>query len=172
MKKKKKTSIFLGVLFTAIFSLLLSASIVLLILLLFIQALNENVIIPAVGFIPSDWLALFFDSWYSLVLGGALVLIPSLIIVLINMHRVRRIFLAIGCSTIASAMLSIVAIIIRTQIVKLLPGEWQDVLVNVTAVFRDFGVVCAIILLVIGATCLSIYSCIAVVKGGGHEKDT
>ena len=98
-------------------------------------------------------------------------LIPILIIVLINTNRIRRIFLAIGCSAIASAILSMVAYVTKTQLLKLLSGEWQDALVNATAVFGDFCVVCAIVLIVIGAACLSIYSCIVVIKGGKHEKD-
>ncbi len=171
LTKEKKTPGFWGVLFSVIFSLLLTVSITLLVLLLFIHALNKNTIIPSIGPISSDWLAVFFDSWYSLVLGGALVVIPVLVIALINTHRVRRIFLGIGCSTIASAILSIVVTIFRTQVLKVLSGEWQDTLVNATAVFRDFCVICAGVLIVIGATCLSIYSCIAVVKGGRHEKD-
>lgn len=169
--KEKKVPGFWGVLFSVIFSLLLTVSFTMLVLLLFIHALNENTIIPSIGPISSDWLAVFFDSWYSLVLGGALVLIPILIIVLINTNRMRRIFLAIGCSAIASAILSVVAMIIKKQVLKLLSGEWQDTLVNATAVFGDFCIVCAIVLIVIGAACLSIYSCIAVIKGGKHEKD-
>lgn len=169
--KEKRTPVFLGVLFSVIFSLLLTVSIILLVLLLFIHAINENTIIPSIGPISSDWLAAFFDSCYSLVLGGALVLIPMLIIILINTNRIRRIFLAISCSAIVSAILSIVAIIIKAQILKLLSGEWQDALINATAVFGDFCIVCAIVLIVIGATCLSIYSCIVALKGGKHEKD-
>lgn len=169
--KEKKSPSFWGVLFSVIFSLLLTVSITLLVLLLFIHAVNANAIIPSIGSISSDWLAVFFDSWYPLVLGGALVLIPILVIVLFNTNRIRRIFLAIGCSAIASAILSIVAIIIKTHILKLLSGEWQDALVNATTVFGDFCIVCAIILIVIGTACLSIYSCVVVIKGGKHEKD-
>lgn len=169
--KEKKAPGFFSAMLSVIFSLLLTVSIILLVLLLFIHALNENTIIPAIGPISSDLLAVFFDSWYSLVLGGALVLIPVLVIALINTHRVRRLFLGVGCSAIASAILSIVVVIFRTQVLKVLSGEWQDALVNATAVFRDFCFICAGGLVAIGATCLSIYSCIAVVKGGKHEKN-
>lgn len=169
--KVKKASGFWGVLFSVIFSLLLSISLIILVLILFIHALNENVIIPGVGPISNDWIALFFDSWYPLALGGALVLIPLLVITLINTHRIRIIFFAVGCSTIVSAILSIAAAILRTEALKALSGEWQDALVNATAVFGDFCIMCAIVLIVIGATCLSIYSCIAGIKGGKHEKD-
>lgn len=176
VKKKKKMKGIVcskcGALFSVVFSLLLTISLIVFVLLLFIHALNENVIIPDIGPISSDWLALFFDSWYSLVLGGALVLIPILIIILINTNRIRRIFLAIGCSTIVSAMLDMATVIFRIQILKFLSGEWQDALVNATAVFRDFCIICAVVLVVIGATCMSIYSCIAVVKGDKkHEKN-
>lgn len=169
--KEKKATGFFGILFSAVFSLPLTVSIILYVLVLFIHALNENTIIPAIGPISSDWLAVFFESWYSLALGGVLVLIPLLVIILINTYRIRRIFFTVGCSTIASAILSIVVVVLRTQALKVLSGEWQDALVSTTAVFRDFCIIYAIILVVIGATCLSIYSCIAVVKGGKHEKD-
>lgn len=169
--KEKRTQKFLRVLFSVVFCLLLTVATLLLVLLLFIHALNENTIIPSIGPISSDWLVVFFDSWYSLVLSGALVLIPMLVVVLINTNRIRRCFLAIGCSAITSAILCTVAILIKTQIRKLLSGEWQNTLINSTSVFGDFCVVCVIILVVIGATCLSIYSCIVAIKGGSHEED-
>ena len=169
--KGKKTSGVGGGLLTVVMSLLLSVSFVLLAVLLFVHALNENVIIPDVGLLTSDGLTEFFDSWYSLALGGALVLIPLLLVVLVNTHRARRAFLAIGSSAIASALLLTVVLCFRTQILNVLSGQWQDALVNATAAFRGFCLVCIIVLIAIGATCVSVYSCIAVVKGGRHEKD-
>ena len=168
---EKKVPGFFVALLSVIFSLLLSVSFILVVLLLFLYALNENTIIPAIGHISGDLLAVFFDSWYSFVLGGALVLIPMLVIVLMNTHHIRRIFLCVGCSAITSAIFSIVMVLFRTSVFKVLSGEWQDALVNATAVFRDFCFICAGVLVVIGSTCLSIYSCIGMAKGGRHEKD-
>lgn len=172
MHMKKKSPGLLGALFSAIFSLLLSISLVLLVIGLFIYGLNENVIMPDAGPISGDWLAAFFDSWYCFVLGGVLVLVPALSILLINRHRIRRFFLAAGCAAIVSVVISIAVSMTGLRMLKLLSGAWQDILVNTTVMFRDFCVVCAMILFVIGAGCLSIYSCIAVVKGGRREKDT
>ncbi len=158
--------------FSVLLSLLLFVFTVLFVLLLFIHALNENVLIPDVGPISRDWLAMFFDSWYALALGGTLVLIPLLIIVLINTHRIRRIFLFVGMSSILSCLFSIALAFIGTHMVKLFSGEWQDALINSTNVFKDFCVVCAVILAVLGTTSLSIYSCIKTIKGAKHEKET
>lgn len=169
--EKKPPGIF-GALFSGLFSLLLAVSTTLLVLLLFINALNKNVQIPSMGPISSDWLAVFFDSWYSLILGGVLVLLPMLIIIFINTHRIRRVFVSIGISAIISALFSAVLGFGDTRVIKLLSGEWQDTLINTTAVFKDFTFICAVILIVIGATCLSVYSCITVIKGAKHEKIT
>lgn len=168
----KKAPGFWNVFFSVIVGLLLTVSTTLLALLLFMHGLNETVRIPAVGPISGDWLAVFFDAWYPFVLGGAFVLIPLLIIVLINTHRIRRIFLTVGVSATAVAVFSVVFALFETQVVKMLSGEWQEALVNSTAVLKDFFVLYAIIMVVIGAACLSVYSCITVVKGARHEQNT
>lgn len=162
----------LDVLFSVIFGLLLSVSVMLFVILLFVYALNENGTIPAIGFISGDRLNSFLDSPFSLVLGGVPVLIPVLVIVFINSHRIRRCFLVIGCSAFVSAALCMTAVILRTQMLQSLSAQWQEALINATSVFGDFCVVCALILIAVGAACLSIYSCIAVIKGGKHEKNT
>lgn len=169
--KEKKASGFWSTFFSAILSLLLTASFLAFELLLFLFALNKNVSLPDFGPLSGDSLAMFFDSWYSVFLGGAFVLIPILILVMINTKHIRDIFLAIGCSVIAAAVLSVAVSALKTQLLNLLPGEWQDAAINAVSVFGDFCIVCAIILTVIGAACLSAYSCIVAVKGGKHEKD-
>ena len=62
-------------------------------------------------------------------------------------------------------------VVVKNQVFGFLSEDWQDVLVNATVVFSDVCIICAIILIAIGATCLSVYSCIAIIKGGKHEKD-
>lgn len=168
---KKKIKGFFSVLFSMFFSLLLAISMISLMPLIFIHALHENVKIPNIGSIPGDGLALFLDSWYFFALVGALVLIPVLCIILVNTHHIRRAFLAVGCSAIMSALVVFASAIFRTWIFKALSGEWQDALVNSTAVFGDLGIIYAVALILIGVTCVSIYSCIAVVTGGKHEKN-
>ncbi len=170
--KGKKAPGILGTFFSGVCSLLLTVSMALYVLLLFIHALNENVKIPSLGPLPGDWLAAFLDSWYPLIIGGALVLLPILVILFINAHRIRRAFACVGVSAILSALLSAASGFICTWSLKLLPGEWQDTLINATSVFKGFTMVCAAALLVIGATCLSICSCITAVKGGRHENGT
>ena len=60
---------FFGALFSWVFSLLLSLSLTALVLLLFVHALNENVLLPGLGPVSGDWIAMFFDSWYCFALG-------------------------------------------------------------------------------------------------------
>lgn len=161
----------LRTLFTAFLSLILAILLVVFVLLIFIKALSENVIIPDIGPVSSIWLVRFFESRYSLIFGSTLAMIPLIIIILLNTYRVRNVFFAVGCSMIISSILSIVMAIFRIRIFKILSGEWQDILVNVTMVFRDFCNICAAIMITIGITCLSIYSCIVIIKGGRHEKE-
>ena len=169
IKKKWGTGGF-GVLFSGIFGLLLTVSITLFILLLFIGALSENATIPDIGFITGDWLAVFLNTWYSFVLGGIMMLIPLLVIMFINVHRIRRAFLDIGCSAIVSAVFNIVTAGVAAQIIRVFSGDWQDVLINTTVAYRSYSIICASGLVIIGVTCLSIYSCIVVIKGGRYEK--
>lgn len=169
---KEKGIGFWNIFFTAICCLLLTILSAGFILLLFMYALNENIVLPAVGFISGDWLALIFDSWYLLAFGIALLVTMVLMVVLINISKIRRIYIAIGCTSIMSAILNIAIVMFRTHILKLFPAEWQEILVNTTAVFKDFEIICVIILVMIGATCLSIYSGIVVVKGDKGEKNT
>lgn len=173
-KKEKKAGnsfSFWRVCLTVIFSLLLTAVLVLLLFLLFIHALNDHVVLPNIGPISGDWADVFFDSWYSVILGGVLAMVPVVTIVLLNTRRIRRIFLAVGASAILSAIFSAAAVVIRIRIIQALSGEWQEVLINAAAAFKDFGVIYAMILIAVGAACLSIYFCVAAVKGGRHEKD-
>lgn len=169
VKKKWGTGVFGGVL-SGIFGLLLTASIILFILLLFTSALSENTTIPDLGFVTGDWLAAFLNTWYSFALGGIMILIPLLVIICVNVHRIRRAFLVIGCSTIVSAVFNIATAGFAAQILSVFSGDWQDVLINTTVAYRSYSIICASGLVIIGATCLSIYSCIAVIKGGRYEK--
>lgn len=170
-KQRKERPGIMSVLGSILFGLLLAMSVVLLIGLLFVHALGQNVPIPAVGSASEELLARFFVSWFPFVLGGLLVLIPLLLLILIHRHRIRRAFFTLGISTVAAAVLSAVFGLFGGRIVGLLSEMWQEVLVNSTVVFQEFSVVCAVILAMFGAGCLSIYACIHAVKGEIHEKD-
>lgn len=140
--------------------------------LLFLSALNENFRIPAIGAVSGDRFAELLDSWYPYAIVGVLAAMPLLLLVLSNLHRIRRAFLAAGASAVISAVLSITAGISGARAVRIFPPEWQDVLVNATAVWKDLSFVCGIILIAAGAASLSVYASITAVKGGRHEKDT
>lgn len=155
---------------SGLFSLLLALFTVLLVVLLFLHALSQNVLLPAVGGLSSYLIVSFFDHWYFLILGVALVLIQLLAILLLNLSRVRRFYLSVGCAAVGAAVLCCASGFLAPRAIRLFSGAWQDILVNTTAVFRDFSAFCAIVLAAVGFACISIYSCIRAVKGGSHEK--
>lgn len=157
---------FLGVFFSVIFSIVLVVTLVALVLFLFGHALSENVALPALGPISSNWLAGFFAEWYSIAFGCIVVLIPLLILVLINTRRMRRFFLATGWSSLVAMLVVIAAVVVRVWAVQWIPGQWGETLSDVTAGFKDFGNICAVALGVLGATCLSVYYCIVAATGG------
>lgn len=161
-----------GTIFTVLFALLLTASTVVLMLLLFLYGLHGYVTIPAMGPVSADWLAMFFDAWYSVALGVVLVLLPLALLLLINAHRIRRAFFALGLSAIGTALLSLAAALLGSYAVPWLPGAWRELAAGVAAAFRDYCTVWGIALILAGGTCLSVYACIAVVKGAKHEKNT
>lgn len=169
---EKKSPGCFGAFLTALFSLVLTLMLVLAVAILFVHALNENVPIPAIGFISDVWLAEFFDTWYALAFAGILVLLPMLLIMLINANWIRAAFLSYGVSAVAAALCAVASGIAAPWGLPLLPGDWQNTLVNTTMVYRDFTQVCGILLVLFGAACLSVHSCIRVVKGGSHEKDS
>lgn len=140
--------------------------------LLFVSALNENFRIPAIGPVSGDRFAELLDSWYLYAIAGALAAIPLLLLVLSNLRRIRRAFLAAGVSAVISAVLSITAGIFGARAVRIFPAEWQDILVNATAVWRDLSLACGVILIAAGAASLSVYASIIAAKGDRHEKDT
>ena len=72
-------------------------------------------------------------------------------------------FLAVG---ILSAGTGIVVPWIRQQ----LPPGWQNALVNTWEIFQGYFLVWAVLLLALGAGCLSGYFCVRAGKGGRNEK--
>lgn len=146
------------------FCLVLTVSIESLILFLFIRGVSQNVMLPAIGVISAEQLSSFLDSRLSLAAGGSLPLIPTLAIVLINWHKGSMSVLAVGCSAVASAMLSVVIAIYRIQILHLLYWDWQDTLVEVISLFRDYCIVLSLVQLTVGVSMLSLYRCIRIAK--------
>lgn len=171
MDGKEKSFNLWRALVSVIISLILTFSIILFVFVLFIRGVSENTIIPSIGPVSSAWLSEFFDSWYSLVIFGALILIIVLIVALINKHRKSSTFRLIGYSSVMSAILIVTASIIKRRIFELFSGDWQDALINTTDVFGEFCIICATVLIMIGAANLSIYSCIVALKEDRHEKN-
>ena len=155
--------------FSVLLAVLLTAAAVGTVILLFVHALGENISLPAAGFVSDSMMAAFFDSRLSLAFIGAVTAIPLLALILINMRRMRRAFLAIGVSSSVAAVISAAGGITAGRLFALMPGEWQDILLPASYVFRQFSIVCAVIMLAVAIGCISVYSCIRAVKGGAHE---
>lgn len=170
---KRKKDHFGTVFFTGVFSLVLAAMTALFSLILFLQALGQTVKLPALGDITSKTVNAFFDSWLCIALGGVLVLLPLLIIVLMNTHRIFRIFQALGAAALLAAVLSgtggLVLPVLANAGAAFLPDSWQGIFVNASGIFQDYALVVAVILCAVGAGCLSVSSCIRIVKGARHE---
>lgn len=157
---------------TVFLSVWFAACLLLLLAVLFLYALNENVRLPSIGIVSEGWLTAFFDTWYPVALGIVFVLIPFLLIVLVNLHRIRRVFAAGGISFLCAGILSVVSGAFGASVIPFMGGDWQEILIGTASVWKEFTAVCSIPAIMLGAFCLSVYACIAVVKGGRNEKNS
>lgn len=149
---------------TVLCVLLLAAAAVWTVWMLFVWSLREQADLPAAGPVSGEWLVILFFA-----VGGVMALLSAAVMILVNVHRLRRVFLGVGIAGITAALLSTAAGLGRIWLLQLLNGRWQALLVDTTAVFRDFSLLCAMILAAGGAACLSIYGCIRAVRGGQYE---
>jgi hypothetical protein len=154
----------LKVALTVVASILLMISSVLFVIILLFRALSSNITLAAIGALSAGRLTAFFNSWSSLAVGLGLVILHLMLLVLINNRRIRRAFLASGVVALLTAGVCLGMGIAVPKLIHVLSGGWQDVLVGVTRVVRDFAFVYAVFMIGIGATCLSIFSCIAVTR--------
>ena len=170
--REEKSENFLGVFAMTLSGLMLAVSVVLMMILLFFHALHEKTSLPALGIISSQGMAIIFDAWYPFALGGGLILIWTLVIAMINVQRFRTFFRVVGVSVLAGAAGSASIGLLVNRLFRLMSGAWQDVMVNAAGVFREFALVYAVILVMVGSLFLLIHGCIAAVKGGSHEART
>lgn len=171
LPKEKNRLGFWDFIFSAFLCILLSVFLIILATMIFVHGLSGGTALPALGPISGAQITSFFEARYFLIPCCILIFIPMLILIIVNAHRIRRIFPAFGCSSIIAAIIGIVMVIFRNEIVKNFSGEWQDTLVNSTSVFKELFIIFALILIAVGATFLSIYSCIAVTKGGKQKNE-
>lgn len=168
--------------FSTLYSLALIVSIILILLVLSVNVLNTNATIPEYvrfsddpDIIPAsgDWISMFlnsvFDAWYVPVLGAILVLNPLLVIAVINARRIRNFFLFAGVSLVLTIPIGIMLTLIVSNVLKRLPGDLWLIIRSAADAIKEFGIVCSIILAILGAICLSIYLCIRAIKGVKHK---
>ena len=151
--------------FSIILSLLLAVIIFLFLLFLFARALNETVSFPSFGPVSGDLLAEILGEWYSMTFGVTAVMIPLLLIVLFNLSYIRRAFAFVGVSAIMAALFSAAFSFVSSEAIRSLSGEWQEALLNSRTVLKSFFAVWAVVMAAVGTFCISVYSCISVVKG-------
>ena len=149
--------------------LLLAAAAVWTVWMLFVWSLRERADLPAAGPVSGEMLGAFLGSPFFFAAIGALVLIPAAVLVAANVHRLRRVFLGLGIAAAAAALLSAAAGLGRIWLLQRLDGAWQEFLVDTTAVFLDFSILCGVILAAGAAACFSIYGSIRGVRGGQYE---
>ena len=154
---------------TVLCVLLLAAAAVWTVWMLFVWSLRERADLPAAGPVSGKMLGAFLDSPFFFAAIGALVLIPAAVLVAANVHRLRRVFLGLGIAAAAAALLSAAAGLGRIWLLQRLDGAWQEFLVDTTAVFLDFSILCGVILAAGAAACFSIYGSIRGVRGGRYE---
>lgn len=152
-----------SVLLSALFALLLTA----MALLLFLQAVNQNAPLPALGRLDT---AAVLDAWYAMALGALLTLLPLVLLFVANRRCLRRAFAYVGASLLSAAALCVIGRIVASPALRLLHSAWQNALIEPLAVGQDFLMVSALLLLAVGAICLSVYFCIAAGKGDSHGK--
>lgn len=167
---KEKLKGFANYMVNVLLAILLIVFITTFIGIVFLYSLAEHIKLPAIGYISSEGMTMFFESGYSIIIGIFFVILSLLLIVLINLKYIRRIFVTLGISFILTSGLNIGLAIFEPTIIRFLSGAWQDVLISTTVVFKEFTTLCSIFLLLSGSVCLSIYSCIAIIKGDSHEE--
>lgn len=161
---------FFSAFFSILFTPLLVVSTTLVVLLVFLDALNANIRIPATGPFTSVQLEAFFKTNNPFFIAGALLAVILLLLLWVNWRYKRRFFFFTGLSTLITAALVCGLGFAIQYAIFLLPTKWQDALLYSTAVFQDFSCACAMALVFIGVTFLSIYACIVSGKGEQDEK--
>ena len=150
---------------TFLFSIFLTALLLLLGGLLFLHGLAGNDRLPSIRNINGAWLTNVCASWYLLVLTGIFIGIQLVILALINVRRVRNLFLSIGVSSMVSGTASALSGIWMSAVIEILPGAWQDCLINTTVVLKSFFHLYSAVLVIIGMIFLSISFSVRIVRG-------
>ena len=166
-KKKSKASGRVG---TILLSIFFTLFLFLLFFVLFLFGVTNSVALPTAGGFTDNWSIVFFGSLIPVILSSLLAVAFIVMIVLVNTGRVRRIFLALGVSFLVTGVINIAAGILGAYGVPYLSGNWQSLLVNATVTFREFMIVCAVLLAVMGIVFISVYASITAIKGGAEHE--
>lgn len=159
----------LSLFFTPLFSLFFIASLLMLMFIIFLQALHEYIVIPSLGALHEAQVANFFSAWYPIAFAAILVMILFVILVILNRQRIRRIFATSGISLLIAGFMAIFLGLFSKSLISFVSLPWQDMLISKSVLFKEFTTLGGLIFVVLGALCLSIYSCIVIVKGKKHE---
>lgn len=159
-----------SVIFSVISAILLIAFTLVFMVVYFLHTIADNVRFPSAleyglsGARIND----FMESAYPVVLSGALMVIPMVLIILLNLRRFRRVFLTFGISDVIIGVLCFPLGIYAVDILGLFPAALQDVLMAPSKVFTDLSYVFGAGWIVLGIFLICIYACINVLRRTKH----
>ncbi len=154
-----------SVIFSVLAAIFLVVFTLLLLMTIFLHTIAGDTEFPAFGIFNAERMTNFLNSLYPVLFCSVLTAIPLLLILRLNIRRIRRAFLTLGISALSTGLLCIPAGMFSMVFIRLLPEALQDVMAAPSAVLADLSYVCAVIWIVAGSFLISVYSCINVLGG-------
>ncbi len=153
------TAILLGV-----FALLFNLS-------LFIFDVAKNMSSLLIGDLEYDTVFKATSSLLTLILVGVCVAGLLALLVYINIHYIRRLFSALGIVSVSLAAINLVLGLMANIISSVVSGAWGGFLTAAADPFKSYSYLSALTLVLIGATCFSVYASIFAVKKGDEDEN-
>lgn len=162
--EKKAAGGAVSVIFSVISAILLIAFTLVFMVVCFLHTIADDVKFPSYYDLSGARINDFMESPVPVLLGGGLVVIPMVLIILLNLRRIRRAVLTFGISDVIIGALCIPLGIFAADILRLFPSALQDVLMAPSNVFTDLSYVFGAGWIVLGIFLISVYACINVLR--------
>lgn len=153
-----------SVIFSVISAILLIAFTLVFMVVYFLHTIADDVKFPSYYDLSGARINDFMESLFPVLLGGGLVVIPMVLIILLNLRRIRRAVLTFGISDVIIGALCIPLGLFAADILRLFPSALQDVLMAPSNVFTDLSYVFGAGWIVLGIFLISVYACINVLR--------
>ncbi len=154
---------------STVFSVFFVIFTVSLVIILYLSALGKSAPVPALLTLNGVELSDYLATWYPTALAALLVVIPLLLIFLANLKQIRFFFRCMGIADMAAAVLLLALGLGAKPLFVCLPEALRDFTAGSAETFGSLAVVSAILLVVLGAICFSVYAMILILKGDRHE---